>query len=48
MEKITTIGVDIAKHLFQVHGINAAGAAVTRRKLRRDDVVGFFEALPRA
>jgi len=46
MEKITTIGVDIAKHLFQVHGINAAGAIVTRRKLRRDDVVGFFEALP--
>ncbi|QKD19643.1 IS110 family transposase [Mesorhizobium sp. NZP2077] len=46
MEKITTIGVDNAKHLFQVHGINAAGATVTRRKLRRDDVVGFFEALP--
>lgn len=45
MEKITTIGLDIAKHVFQVHGINGAGAAVSRRKLRRDDVVGFFKAL---
>ncbi|MBX4935262.1 IS110 family transposase [Rhizobium bangladeshense] len=46
MEKITTIGLDIAKHVFQVHGINGAGATVSRRKLRRDDVVGFFKALP--
>ncbi len=41
MEKITTIGLDIAKHVFQVHGINGAGAIVCRRKLRRDDVVGW-------
>lgn len=46
MEKITTIGLDIAKHVFQVHGINGAGATVSCRKLRRDDVVGFFKALP--
>jgi len=46
MEKITTIGLDIAKHVFQVHGVDAAGAVAVRRKLRRDDVVGFFEALP--
>lgn len=46
MEKITTIGLDIAKHVFQVHGIDAAGAVCVREKLRRDDVVGFFEALP--
>ncbi|APO70084.1 IS110 family insertion sequence transposase domain-containing protein (plasmid) [Rhizobium gallicum] len=46
MEKITTIGLDIAKHVFQVHGINGAGATVSRRKLGRDDVVGFFKALP--
>lgn len=31
MEKITTIGLDIAKHVFQVHGINGAGATVSRR-----------------
>ena len=46
MEKITTIGLDIAKHVFQVHGVDAAGAVSVRRKLRRDDVAGFFEALP--
>lgn len=46
MEKITTIGLDIAKHLFQVHAINDTGAVVARRKLRRDDVVGFFKTLP--
>ena len=46
MEKITTIGLDIAKHVFQVHGINGVGAVVARRKLRRDDVAGFFKALP--
>ena len=38
MEKITTIGLDIA-HVFQVHGVDAAGAVAVRRKLRRDDVV---------
>ncbi len=35
-----------AKHVFQVHGVNGAGAIVCRRRLRRDDVVGFFKALP--
>lgn len=46
MEKITTVGLDIAKHVFQVHGVNDVGAVVARRKLRRDDVAGFFKALP--
>lgn len=46
MERITTIGLDIAKQLFQVHGINDVGAIVIRRKLRRADIVGFFKALP--
>lgn len=46
MEKITTIGLDTAKHVVQVHGIISAGATASRRKLRRDDVVGFFKALP--
>ncbi|MHC2487820.1 transposase [Sinorhizobium meliloti] len=40
---VSTIGLDIAKHVFQAHGVNAAGG---RRKLRRDDVAGFFRALP--
>lgn len=34
MERITTIGVDIAKQVFQVHGIDGVGAVVVRRKLR--------------
>jgi transposase len=46
MEKITTIGLDIAKQVFQVHGVDTTGATVVRRKLRRDDVAGFFNALP--
>lgn len=46
IEEIATIGLDIAKQVFQVHGIDAAGAVVVRRKLRRDEVVRFFEALP--
>ncbi len=46
MERIITIGLDIAKQVFQVHGVDGVGAVVVRRKLRRDDVVGFFKALP--
>ena len=46
MERITTIGLDIAKQVFQVHGIDGVGAVVVRRKLRRDDVVGYLKALP--
>lgn len=45
MERITTIGLDIAKHVFQVHGVDGVGAVV-RHKLRRDDVIGYFKALP--
>jgi transposase len=43
----TTIGLDIAKSVFQVHGVDAAGEVVTRRKLTRGRVLGFFENLPR-
>ncbi|RWP57387.1 MAG: IS110 family transposase [Mesorhizobium sp.] len=46
MEKVSTVGLDIAKHVFQIHGIDALGVAVLRRKLRRDDVAGFFKVLP--
>jgi transposase len=45
--EITTIGLDIAKNVFQVHGANAAGLPVLRRKLRRADVLEFFQNLPR-
>jgi transposase len=41
----TTIGLDIAKHAFQVHGVDASGAIVIRQKLRRAEVLSFFETL---
>ena len=47
MSEITTIGLDLAKHVFQVHGIDAKGATVVRRRLRRSQVLGFFSRLPR-
>ena len=47
MREITTIGLDLAKRVFQVHAIDAAGAVVTRRQLRRRQVVPFFAKLPR-
>src|SRR5246500_4325411 len=44
--QITTIGLDIAKNVFQVHGIDAAEKVVVRRQLRRGQVMKFFAALP--
>ena len=43
--EITTIGLDIAKRVFQVHGVDAAGKPMLRRKLQRAEVLGFFERL---
>jgi transposase len=44
--QITTIGLDIAKNVFQVHGIDAAEKVVVRKQLRRSQVLAFFKALP--
>ena len=44
--KITTIGLDIAKRVFQAHGADATGKAVLRRKLQRAEVLAFFASLP--
>ena len=46
MDKISTIGLDLAKSVFQVHGIDAAGQVLVRRQLRRAEVVAFFAELP--
>jgi transposase len=43
--QITTIGLDIAKNVFQVHGIDATEKVIVRRQLRRGQVMAFFEAL---
>ena len=46
MEAITTIGLDIAKSVFQVHGVDAAGKVVVRRQPKRRYVVAFFQKVP--
>jgi transposase len=43
--QVTTIGLDIAKRVFQVHGVDAAGAALIRKKLRRSELLQFFARL---
>jgi transposase len=43
--KITTIGLDLAKHWFQVHGVDAAGAVIAKRRLRRAEVIPYFKSL---
>ena len=44
--QITTIGLDIAKNVFQVHGIDVAEKVVVRKQLRRSQVIAFFASLP--
>ena len=46
MQAITTIGLDIAKSVFQVHGVDADGQVVIRRQLKRRYVLAFFQKLP--
>lgn len=46
MAQVVTIGLDIAKSVFQVHGVAADGEVVIRRQLRRAQVIGFFAKLP--
>ena len=47
MQTITTIGFDIAKSVFQVHGVDAVGQVIVRRQLKRRQVIEFFQKLPR-
>src|ERR1035438_1036639 len=46
MQTITTIGLDIAKSVFQVHGIDAEDRVIIRRQLKRPYVLAFFQKLP--
>jgi transposase len=46
MEQVSTVGLDLAKHVFQAHGADASGAVVFRKKLRRGQVLQFLAALP--
>lgn len=45
--QITTIGIDLAKNVFQVHGANEHGKPILRKQLRRDQFVVFFSNMPR-
>ena len=44
--QVTTIGLDLAKRVFQVHGVDAAGKVAVRRKLQRSEMADFFAGLP--
>lgn len=46
MRDITTVGLDLAKRVFQVHGADGEGRMVLRRKMRRGQVLKFFAGLP--
>ena len=45
MDHIIRIGMDTSKHVFQLHGVNAAETVILRKKLRRKDMITFFEKL---
>src|SRR6266853_94844 len=44
--KITTVGIDLAKSVFQIHGVEERGKVVLRKQLKRSEVIGFFANLP--
>ena len=46
MQTATTIGLDIAKSVFQVHGVDSVGQLIVRRQLKRRYVLTFFQKLP--
>ena len=46
MGQVSTVGLDLAKYIFQLHGADSAGAVVFRKKLRRGQVLAFLATLP--
>ncbi|MBS4642271.1 IS110 family transposase, partial [Aeromonas media] len=44
--KATTIGIDLAKNCFQIHGVNEHGKTVHKKQLKRDQMLSFFTNLP--
>ncbi len=46
MTEVITIGVDLAKNVFQVHGVDGSGGVVFRRQLRRGQMLSFFKKQP--
>ena len=46
MNRVTTLGIDLAKSVFQLHGVDAEGRVVLRRQLKRSEMLAFFQRLP--
>jgi transposase len=46
MGEVSTIGLDIAKSVFQVHGVDVHGAVVMRKRISRAKLLEFFASLP--
>lgn len=46
MRNVTIIGIDLAKSVFQLHGVDAEGEVILRRQLRRSQMLSFFQKLP--
>src|SRR5271165_4590619 len=46
LSSVTTVGLDLAKHVFQVHGVDASGRVVVAKAIRRDKLLEFFASLP--
>jgi transposase len=44
--KITTVGLDLAKNVFQVHGVDERGKVVLKKQLKRQQVLGLFSNMP--
>jgi transposase len=44
--KITTIGIDLAKNVFQIHGVDERGKVLLKKQLKRDQMIPFFANLP--
>ena len=47
MDTVAVVGLDLAKNIFQVHGVGANGGVVVRRQIRRGQVLAFFSSLKR-
>jgi hypothetical protein len=42
LSSVTTVGLDLAEHVFQVHGVDASGRVIVAKALRHKDLLGFF------
>ena len=46
LSSVTTVGLDLAKHVFQVHGVDVSGRVVVAKAIRRKQLLEFFASLP--